>query len=824
MNRPSSGLVSGSTLGPYEILRQVGAGGMGEVYRARDTRLGRDVAIKILPALHASDPARRKKFEREARLIGQLSHPNILRVYDVGHQENQAFIVTELLEGDTLHDRLARGPLSVGRAVEIASGVAHGLAFAHDHGIVHCDLKPHNIFLTRDGQVKILDFGLATLTRPKDSDSTRTLAMTREQIWGSLGYTSPEQLRGQTLDHRSDLFSFGAVLYEMLTGRSAFRRDSSADTASAILHEDAPGLMASRLVPPALERIVRHCLEKSPDARFRSAHDLAFQLESVAIAPVAPSRKAAREVTFRQITFRRGRVYSGRFATDGGTILYSAAWEGGSVETFLKRPEAPDAIPLHLPPAQVLAISARGEVASQLHPRFVHNGVWSGTLATSPLLGGAPREVAEDIQHADYSPKNDQLAVTRDRDGKGRLEFPIGHVLHESQGHLSFPRFSPGGDRIAFIEHPWPLDDRGAVAVVDLYGAKSTLSNEWATVQGLAWSPDGTEVWIAAAAVGTARSLYAIGLGGELRSMSGFPGAARLLDVSPDGRILLCRDGIRVGIYAKSPGEVRERELSWMDWSLLADITADGRMILFDEENEQAGPHYVACVRGTDGSPVVQLGEGAARLLSPDGRWALCRVPMPDSPLTLYPTGPGPKREIDAGGRELAPGRQVRWLPDGRRILQFGRSPGGAPVAWLLDLETTEWTLVPSEWQDLPLGLALSPDGSRLAVSYPNGATDIVSPLDGSKRAGPSLEAEERIVAFDRGGERVYVCASQGRVPCPTYLLDLSRGHRVPWKEIGPADLGGVTSINLRVSPDGEAYAYSYSRTLSELYVVEGLE
>jgi WD40 repeat protein len=361
------------------------------------------------------------------------------------------------------------------------------------------------------------------------------------------------------------------------------------------------------------------------------------------------------------------------------------------------------------------------------------------------------------------------------------------------------------------------------VAIVTLEGTKSTISSEWATVQGLAWSPDGEEIWFAAAPVGTARALYAIKLSGELRPISGFPGSARLLDVSPEGRMLVCRDGTRVGIYAKPPGETKERELSWLDWSLLADLSPDGRMILFDEENEEAGPNYVACIRKTDGSPVVQLGEGAARLLSPDGRWALCRLPVPGSPLTLYPTGAGQKREIEAGGRKIAPGREVRWLPDGRRILQFGRTEDGAPTAWLLDLEKVEWVPLLPDWTDLPSGVAVAPDGLRGVASFKDRTTSIFSFEEGSMKSGPMLEPDERVVTISSDGEWIYVCSSQRRVPCPTHRLHLLTGRREAWREIGPEDLVGVMSINLRITPDGEAYAYTYSRVLSELYLAEGL-
>ncbi|MDQ2871150.1 MAG: serine/threonine protein kinase, partial [Acidobacteriota bacterium] len=306
-------LSSGSRLGPYEILSPIGAGGMGEVYRAKDPRLGREVAIKVLPASFSADGDRLRRFEQEARAAGILNHPNITAVYDVGSDEAGApYVVSELLEGETLRARMSGEALSPRKALEYALQIAHGLAAAHEKGIVHRDLKPENLFITKDGRVKILDFGLASW-RPLDAagrDQTAaahdpmaknhlTALPTMEapltepgMVLGTLGYMSPEQVRGRPADPRSDIFSFGAILYEMLSGRRAFHGDSAADTMSAILREDPPDLsVTNQNVSPGLERVVRHCLEKNPEQRFHSAHDLAFDLES--LSGVSAPRAAA---------------------------------------------------------------------------------------------------------------------------------------------------------------------------------------------------------------------------------------------------------------------------------------------------------------------------------------------------------------------------------------------------------------------------------------------------------------------------------------------------------------------------------------------------
>jgi TolB-like protein/tetratricopeptide (TPR) repeat protein len=277
----------GSHLGPYEIVAQIGAGGMGEVYRARDTRLGRDVAIKVLPAEYASDSERLRRFEQEARAVAALDHPNILAIHDVGTHEGAPYIVTELLEGESLRERLSGGAMPVRKAAEVAVQIAQGLSAAHEKGIVHRDLKPGNVFLTENGVVKILDFGIAKLLAPRSgaepAKATTVVEATQPgTTLGTVGYMSPEQVRGQSVDQRTDIFSFGCVLYEMLSGQSPFRRHTVADTASAILHEDPAPLSATvRHIPPTIEGIVTRCLEKSPEDRFQSARDLAHDLGMV---------------------------------------------------------------------------------------------------------------------------------------------------------------------------------------------------------------------------------------------------------------------------------------------------------------------------------------------------------------------------------------------------------------------------------------------------------------------------------------------------------------------------------------------------------------
>jgi serine/threonine protein kinase len=280
-------LEAGSRLGPYEIVSPLGAGGMGEVYRAKDPRLGREVAIKVLPASFSADPDRLRRFEQEARAAGILNHPNITAVYDIGTDDGAPYVVRELLEGETLRTALSGGRLSPRKAIDYSLQIAHGLAAAHEKGIVHRDLKPENVFITKDGRVKILDFGLAKLTHLEEGSQatnlpTATAGTGPGVVLGTLGYTSPEQVRGRQADVRSDIFSFGAILCAMLSGKRAFHGDSAADTMSAILREDPADLsVTNQNISPGLDRIVRHCLEKNPEQRFHSAHDVAFALDTL---------------------------------------------------------------------------------------------------------------------------------------------------------------------------------------------------------------------------------------------------------------------------------------------------------------------------------------------------------------------------------------------------------------------------------------------------------------------------------------------------------------------------------------------------------------
>ena len=476
-------LSAGTRLGPYEIVAPIGAGGMGEVYRALDPRIGRDVAIKVLPASFSSDSERLRRFEQEARATGALNHPNILSIYDVGKDDGSPYLVCELLEGQTLREKLRGAAVPQRKAIEYALQIAQGLAAAHNKGIIHRDLKPENLFVTTDGRVKILDFGLAKLTQPEapQNEQSKLETATHSQpgtVLGTIGYMSPEQVRGQASDHRSDIFSLGAILYELLSGAAPFRRETAADSMSAILNEEPPELSSTRTgISPTLESLIRHCLEKSPEERFQSARDLAFQLQMMSgqssttnvNAEPAPQYKktsfrnwfiamgligasaigiiagrklgrppqvaiaAVSQPVFQRLTFQRGFVSSAQFAPDGHTVVYGAAFNENPQQIFSTRIESPESRSTGLPSAKILSISPSGKMAILLNPHYTAGWMISGTLAVVPMDGGSPREILQDVGDADWSRDGKDLLVVRTRP-EYQIEFPIGKVLYRGDG------------------------------------------------------------------------------------------------------------------------------------------------------------------------------------------------------------------------------------------------------------------------------------------------------------------------------------------------------------------------------------------------------
>jgi Tol biopolymer transport system component len=857
-------LTAGTRLGRYEILSQLGAGGMGEVYRAKDTQLDRQVAIKVLPKQTASDPDALARFDREAKAVAALSHPNVLGVFDFSTQDHVAYAVMELLEGESLRARIAAGPLPARRAVEIALQICQGLGAAHEKGIVHRDLKPENIFITKDNRIKILDFGLAKHVHVKSETERETVeygaGTEKGTILGTVGYMSPEQVRGEDVDARSDIFSFGAVLYEMLSGRRAFKADSAIETMSAILKQDPPELVeTNQNVNPALERIVRHCLEKQPDARFQSARDLAFQLETLSgvsttsasgLGHAGPLPRATRRVPwpllaiplglglaigagvalrwrahaplplYQQLTFQSGTISQARFAPDDETIVYSAAWSSHPVEVLTTRRESPESRGLQLAQSGLFSVSREGELAIAEGCEFFM-GACHGTLARVPLSGGAPREMLKDIHAADWAPKGDDLAIVREMGGRTRLEYPVGQVLYEAPGWISHVRFSPSGDSIAFIDHPMAGDDGGAITIVDRAGKARVLADGWGSAWGLAWHPSGREIWFTAAETGLVQALRAVDLKGRQRVVLRTPSRLILQDISKTGRVLFSRETARGGLMFASGDGKKEQDLSWFDWSFMAHVSDDAKTVLFGERGEGTRGVATIYMRGTNGSAAVNLGEGRPLALSRDGAWVLA-APAPDK-LRLLPTGVGDPRDVSAA--PLARVMRAAWFPRSNRVLLLASEKGHPRRCYVLDLDKGGAPLpVSVEGKSIEfLGQPVSPDEKMFAATDASGRIAL-HPVDGGEpRILSELPKGTVPMRWSPDGASLFVYRRES-LPAQILRVDLATQAVTPWKELMPGDTTGIVRVpNVDLSADGRSYVYTYSQRLSELYLAEGL-
>jgi len=921
-------LQANELLGPYQIAGLVGEGGMGAVYRAKDTRLGRDVAIKVLTGFTLSDRERLLRFEQEARATGMLNHPNLLTIYDVGRDADGApFLVSELLEGETLSNRLGRGPLSPRKSVDAALQMANGLAAAHEKGIVHRDLKPDNIFLTRDGRLKILDFGIAKLNALASGDGPAFEVAATEpgMVLGTVGYMSPEQVRGESVDQRSDIFSLGAIFYEMLTGQRAFKRNSGIETLGAILKEDPPELTdILPNVPQALERLVRRCLEKDRDLRFQNARDLAFNLETLstmsqtsntlsgmarpsttaptAALPVphaptrtlpatphaptartaaAPAPTAARrpltkpkprvspvllallfvaavagatyggwklaqrgqdvvvEPKFHRMTFRRGEVRSARFTPDGQTIAYTAAWDGQPSDVYIATGRAAEARQLGIPDSEVLAVSKNAELAILLRRNRITR---SGTLARVPIGGGMPRELAEGVQQADWSPDGANLAVVRLVNGRTRVEYPLGTVKYESTREVRQVRVSPDGSRLAILE---PTRGSYDVAII-ANGPPEPIARGWSHgATGLAWSADGKQLYVSGTDTTAPPSLYAVDIEtGEIRLVNRLTGSVALFDVSNKNEFLLATGSWRAALVWKVPDNTQqpsnpttqqpdnpitgqpgnpttsEKDASWFDWSILSDLSPDGKTIVFSETREGGGAKAAVYLRRAEQPAPVRLADGVGDALSPDGKWVLIHQ---GPKLVLVPTGIGDARELKIDGTfEVG----AAWLPDSRRLVAGGALAGKAYQLHVIDTLDEMATPISPEgiWSGGSRAFAVSPDG-RLVAGMTADETIVVYPTTGGEPVPVTgVEKGEIPIQWSADAASLLVYRPTA-LPARVHRVHLATGARELWRELAPDDLAGVYRVSpVLVTPNGDGWAYNAMRTLSDLYVAEGLK
>jgi len=844
---------SGTKLGGYEVVSRIGAGGMGEVWRAKDAKIGRDVAIKVLPASLVTDPDRLLRFEQEARAAGTLNHPNLVTIYELGTFDGAPFIAMELLEGETLRDKLDHGPIPARKSIEYAVQIANGLAAAHEKGIVHRDLKPENIFATPDGRIKILDFGLAKLMAPAEvqDDQTAKRGTAPGTVMGTAGYMSPEQVRAIEVDHRSDIFSFGAILYEMLSGHRAFRRDSSVETMNAILKEDPPELSASGAnVSPGVDRIIRRCLEKSASERFQNARDLAFALEglsgtSTQTAMRSDSPKSSRRPLFlaaatiaalallaalffagrlskpdptqpamRQLTFGNGTVRSARFAPDGQTIVYGAAWDGAPLKLFQRRLDGAQSVPLDYPNADVLSISTKGELVISVG-RVFRNWLTTGTLAKAPLLGGSYRKVLDDVSWSDWHPGGDGLLIVRRVNNEDHLEYPIGKVLYRTPGYISYPRFSAAGDRIAFLDHPAYGDNRGNVSVITLAGKKTDLALDWSGLEGLAWSAKPGEIWFTGAQTNGSWAIYAIGSsGGAPRAVWRTPSNLILHDVDRQGRALVASAAETSIVRGLGRGEQHDRDLS-LGWSAVRDVSADGKNAVVVTYGGDASLYYDLYLHSLTSGSMTRLGEGEPIEFSSDGKWILAAILSAPPRIVLYGTESESTKTVNVAGLQVS---QCALFPDNRRI--FLVVSNGARIDYYVqDIASGNRTRLPLQYQGGGTP-RISPDGLKVAFLGRAIKTSIYTIAGEHVR---DIEQPSYAAAWTSDSRGLFVY-SPDEVPIKVKRFDLATGTVTPWKEIALPDLAGANgSPDLVMNTTGDAYAYSFARMMTDLYIVDGL-
>jgi Tol biopolymer transport system component len=814
---------------------------MGEVYRARDPRLGRDVAVKVLPASFAEDADRLRRFQQEARAAGQLNHPNVLAVFDLGYHDNAPYLVSEMLEGETLRTVLSRGRLSVKRAVGFGIQLAQGLAAAHDRGIVHRDLKPENVFVTRDGRVKILDFGLAKLTQdelsapPDPAASTATSQTGPGVVLGTVGYMSPEQLRGRPADARSDIFSLGAILYEMLAGRRAFQGASTADTLSAILREDPPDLsLANPAVPPTLERLVRHCLEKSPEARFGAAHDVAFDLDEIsapsgsgpvvgvraraaatlrriaaALALAAllalvfvigrwqgEARNRSRQVmTFQPLTITSGDEWDPTLSPDGQMLAFAKHSAPGNADIFLLRvggtnainltPDSPkgDEQPAFSPDGRLIAfrseregggifvMGATGESVRRLTD-FGYGPAWTPDGGSIVLATGPGQALARPELSALWSVN----VVT----GEARK-------LYEGDGVQ--PAVSPHGRRIAF----WALSPESSqrdIWTIPLPGLGKDerpvpVTADAPTDVSPFWSSDGRYVFFLSDRAGTF-NLWRVRIDEGTGRVEGEPEPMTTPARDVVGRFWIAADGHHLAYRSLEYEFAIER-------------------VGFDPDAARVSGGPVTVLRG-----IQELwGLEVAR----DGSWiATATLPREDIAV-ISSDGATYRRLTDDTSKDRFP----TFSPDGRQVA-FQSDRGGRVEIWAIGTDGRGLRqLTRTSGGERPTIPRWSPDGKTIAVSVPGGAPRLLHITGGEIRTETLPDSPEHPIpkswAPDGtrlacqgvfGGIWVYTLGAAGyeRVAeaetgyIPSFLPD---GHRLLYLDSGSKLNPEGTTLTLRL-------------------------
>jgi Tol biopolymer transport system component len=523
---------------------------------------------------------------------------------------------------------------------------------------------------------------------------------------------------------------------------------------------------------------------------------------------------------YQQITFRNGLMDAARFTPDG-SVVYSAEWDGGEQQLYLTRSDEHGSRELGMKGATLLAISKAGELAIRLNTLYYRGYARAGTMARVALSGGTPREVLEQVQDADWAPDGENLAVVRyaPENRHWRLEYPVGKVLLDGINWLSSPKISPDGKWVAFSDHQNPMgDDQGTIAVIGPDGKEKILSSGWISIEGIAWSPSGDEIWFSSAKTGSAENLRGVTLSGKLRDITNVPGGMWLQDLR-NGVTLAVANQVRLSIRGVAHQSADEVDLGWFGWSGLGDISRDGKFVLFEEEGEGGGPNYTVFLRNMDGSPPVRIGEGRAEAISPDNKWVITQ-PMQQGSLMVVPTGAGQARALTHDNVRYT---TLRYLPDGKQLLAAGIEPGHGARDYLIDVNTGDSKPITPEGTT---GVNPSPDGKVTLAIGPDGKYGLW-PLDGSGlRPIPGLQPGFVPVGWTPDGSSVYLFQRGGISRLrKIFRLNLASGKTEPWKTLGEAISTGVTNVGgASFAKDTDAYAYSYSQDLSQAYLVRGLK